>query len=154
MKINLLQASVLSILLYGSQTWILDKACQKKLDGFLTSCLRIILGISREDRVGNDEIYALTNLQPLSCSVQERQLSFLGHSVRRPEDHLVNKYALYAATHGRRGRGAPRTLYHQYISKTLQPNFAISTEEIRRAAQDRRAWREECVAACRRQPNR
>ena len=154
MKIKLLQASVLSVLLYGSQTWVLNEASKQTLNGFLTSCLRIILGIEREDRVENDEIYALTNLQPLSHSVQERQLAFLGHSVRRPEDHLANKYALYAAKHGRRGRGAPRTLYQQYISKILQPNFNISDQEIRRAAQDRRAWKEECVAACRRQPNR
>ena len=150
-KIKLFHASVLSVLLYGSETWILSEPLISKLDAFQTSCLRIMLDVKRSDRVRNETIYAMTNLQPLAHTVQERQLRFLGHCIRRPPEHFVSGYALYSPMHGRRSRGRGRLLYHQYIANLLDPNFTLSPDEIRRAANDRDGWRASCVAACRRQ---
>ena len=148
-KIGLFDASVLSVLLYGSPTWVISDPMAAKINAFQTSCLRIMLDIKRTDRVKNEDIYALTNLQPLTLSVQERQLRFLGHSIRRPREHPVSRYALYHPNHGRRNRGRGKELYHQYIAKIVNPTFTMSADEIRRAASDREGWRT-TVAACRR----
>ena len=46
MKIQLFQSLVLSILLYGAETWTLTKTLQKKLDGVFTRMLRKTLGLT------------------------------------------------------------------------------------------------------------
>ena len=151
-KIDLFKSSVLSVLLYASETWVLNKHLNHLLNTFQNSCLRIILDIPRLDRVSNAEVGTRTNMRPLTYSVHERQLRFLGHSLRRPPDHIVNKYALYFPSHGRRNRGRPLVLYHQYIAEVLNTAILMSPEEIRRAAQDRDLWRRMIAAACCRHP--
>ena len=151
MKMKIFKASVLSVFLYGSETWVISPQMLETINAFQTACLRIILDISHEDRVTNNIVYSRTNMYPLSYTIQERQLKFLGHSLRRPADHIVSMYGLYCPPHGRPSRGQPPTLYPKYISKILHPTFPITTEEIRRAACDRPGWRSQVVAACRRQ---
>ena len=150
MKMRLFKASVLSVFLYGSETWVISPQMRDTINAFQTACLRVILDITHEDRVTNNTVYARTNMHPLTCTIQERQLRFLGHSLRRPADHIVSMYGLYCPPHGRPNRGQPPVLYPKYISKILQPNFPITPEEIRRAACDRTGWRNQIVAACHR----
>ena len=57
LKIRLYKATVLSILLYGSETWITNQQQKSMLDCFATSCYRIMLNVKRTDRVSNAEIY-------------------------------------------------------------------------------------------------
>ena len=57
LKVRLLKASVLSILLYGSETWITSQQQRNMLDSFATSCYRVMLNVKRTDRVTNAEIY-------------------------------------------------------------------------------------------------
>ena len=46
----------------------------------------LMLGIQRFDRVRNTQIHEITNIQPLINTVRQRQLRFLGHILRMPED--------------------------------------------------------------------
>ena len=128
-----------------------DKHLKHLLNTFQNSCLRIIMDIPREDRVSNEEINKRSRMIPLSYSVQNRQLRFLGHSLRRPPDHIINKYALYYPSSGQRNRGRPLVPYHLYIAELLNPVIQPTPDEIRRAAQDRELWRSMIVAACCRQ---
>ena len=139
---DIFKSSVLNILLYASETWVINLTQIQRINAFQTSCLRIILDVKRDDRVTNDEVYSRTNMYPLSYTVQQRQLRFLGHSIRRPAEHYVSMYALFNPTHGRPSRGQPTLLYPKYISKLLNPTFPITPKEIRRAASDRDVWRE------------
>ena len=149
LKMDIFKSSVLSIFLYASETWVINLTQTQRINAFQTSCLRTILDVDRDDRVTNDEVYSRTDMHPLSYTIQQRQLKFLGHSIRRPAEHYVSMYALYNPTHGRPSRGQPPTLYPKYISKLLNPTFPITPEEIRRAASDRDDWRERTEAACR-----
>ena len=116
LKMDIFKSSVLSILLYASETWVLNLTQIQRINAFQTSCLRTILDVNRDDRVTNNEVYSRTDMHPLSYTVQQRQLRFLGHSIRRPAEHYVSMYALYNPTHGRPSRGQPPTLYPRYIS--------------------------------------
>src|SRR5580692_7032635 len=86
LNVRILQATCLSILLYGSEAWVLTKAMCKRLDSFYTSCYRYMLRIKRTDRVRNDIILQTVNQQPLSNVVKERQIRQLGHVLRMQED--------------------------------------------------------------------
>ena len=54
LKIKFFGASVFSILLYATETYVIDAALQSKTNAFQTQCLRIILNISRDDHVRNE----------------------------------------------------------------------------------------------------
>ena len=90
----------------------------------------------------------MTNSEPLINRVRNRQLRFLGHILRLPEEEPVRTYALYIPTHGNRKPGRPRTSYPAYVQRVLgYDEGMISAEQIAHLSQDRNAWRR-LVVAC------
>ena len=77
LKIRIFQASCISILLYGSETWILTDRMKNQLDSFATSCYRIMLGIKRTDKITNEWLYCRTGQIPISNTVASRQLTWI-----------------------------------------------------------------------------
>ena len=55
-KINVFKSNVISVLLYGCETWRTTKADDKKLDAFLHKSLRRILKICWPMRITNEEV--------------------------------------------------------------------------------------------------
>ena len=147
-KVKLFNTTCVTILLYGCESWVLSQDMVSKTNAFATSCYRIMLGIKRQDHVSNTDVYCMTNTQPLIHQVRKRQLSFLGHILRLPEDEPVRTYALYIPPHGKRRPGRPRTSYLSYIQHVLgytEDEMPAST--IATLAQDRSAWKN-LVIAC------
>ena len=54
--LQLYKSLVLSVLLYGCETWKMNKEDGKMLDVFQQKCLRRILKISWQDHVTNEEV--------------------------------------------------------------------------------------------------
>ena len=73
--------------------------------------------------------------------IQQRQLHFLEHILRKPENELVNMYALFPPKHGKRKPGHPMLMFHQYIASIISQAYPPPPEEIRSMVQDRKAWR-------------
>ena len=85
LKIRLFEASCLSVLLYGCETWIVNQEIQKTLDAFATNCYRIMLKIKRIDHITNDQIYRRVKQHPISTKIKKRQLNWFGHMLRREQ---------------------------------------------------------------------
>ena len=150
LKVNIWKAACLSILLYGCESWIISKKLENSLNSFATSCYRVMLNVKRLDKVSNNKILESVGIKhPLNLTVQRRQLKFVGHSLRRAEDELINEYVLYTPEpyHGKRGAGRPPLLYPDYIAKLINNNTPPTIKEIRRAAQNRQEW-QRIVDAC------
>ena len=62
LKCKLYRALVLSVVLYSSETWTMNKSVQQKLESFHTSCLRRILCFSYLERVTNEEVLARSRI--------------------------------------------------------------------------------------------
>ena len=89
-------------------------------------------------------IHEMVGIQePLVLKVQRKQLRFIGHSLRKAESELINKYALYTPepSHGNRGRGKPQMLYPNYIAKLINSEIPPTIDEIRASAKNRQGWR-------------
>ena len=100
------------------------------------------------DRVSNAKIYDLTQTALLVENVRTRQLSFLGHVLRMPDDEPCKEYALYIPPHGKRKPGRQRTLFLRYIQHLLgDTDNMIGPGKLSELAQDRCGWRN-LVAAC------
>ncbi len=69
-------------------------------------------------------LYARARARPISTVIRKRQLSFIGHCLRMPNDELVNIYALYQPKPSAAHKwGAPRRNYIDQISGQLfSPN--------------------------------
>ena len=116
LKINIYKTAVLSILLYGCETWTMIKHIEQEIDAFGTNCMQILLGIKCIDKVPNASIYEQTEMRPITCILRERQLRYLGHVLQLDENETARKFALYAPTFGQRKRGRPKLSYARYIA--------------------------------------
>ncbi|XP_038056051.1 uncharacterized protein LOC119728045 [Patiria miniata] len=85
-KVKLFQTICVTVLLNGCETWVITHDMEDKINAFATSCYRIMLNIRRLDRIPNTTIYNLTNTVSLVVRLRTRQLKFLGHVLRMPDD--------------------------------------------------------------------
>ena len=134
MKIKLFQSLVLSILLYGAETWTLTKTLQKKLDGVFTRMLRKALGLTWRDMVPNIELYG--NIPTLSSELRQRRLRFAGHC-RRRQDELCSRMLMWQPQHGKRRRGAPTRTYLDI----LENDTGMARDNLQNLMGDRGLWR-------------
>ena len=65
-KMRIYNAAVLSVLLYGAETWPLTGTLSSRLDGFDSRALRSILGIHWRDLVSNETVRTLAGQPPAS----------------------------------------------------------------------------------------
>ena len=71
LKIKFLNASLLSVLLYATDSYVIDTFLQNNQ----TQCLIIILNINKEDHVTKEHVYKLTNTQPLMNRLAKTRMS-------------------------------------------------------------------------------
>ncbi|XP_076028447.1 uncharacterized protein LOC143017543 [Oratosquilla oratoria] len=87
-KISVYKVICLSILLYRSESWVLYRRHLKKLEAFHTNCLQCILGVKWWHRVLHAEIHSRAHVNPIETIISQRQLRWLGHTIRMPTDRF------------------------------------------------------------------
>ena len=92
-----------------------------------------MLGIRRTDRIRNATVLASVNRGPFIDTVIRRQLRTLGHWIRRGQDTLVGRLALFVPGNGRNRRGRPRLTYTKHVEAIT----GMTIEELREVALDR-----------------
>nr|XP_006822761.1 PREDICTED: uncharacterized protein LOC102806375 [Saccoglossus kowalevskii] len=139
-KLKLYKSLVLSVLLYGSETWKMTKGDERKLNTFQTKCLRRIMKIKWQDHVRNEELLTRTGMEKLSTTVMKRRWKFIGHTLREEPTSICNT-ALTWAPEGKRKRGRPKTTWRRTVEKERNKAEWKSWAEARVAAADRTEWR-------------
>ncbi|KAL1273454.1 hypothetical protein QQF64_029316 [Cirrhinus molitorella] len=86
-KLRIYNSAVLSILLYGSETWPLNKTLAARIDGFDSRALRTIENIRWPQRVSNEALRARTRQPRASGLVAQRRTRWFGHVLRLPPDY-------------------------------------------------------------------
>ena len=90
-KLHVYRSCVLSVVLYGSETWTVLEADLRRLEAFHMRCQRRILGIRWNDFVRNADITILTGLPSLQHIMSSRRNSMFGHIARMKEDVPANR---------------------------------------------------------------
>ena len=143
---------LLSVLLYGCESWIVETTMESKINSFATSCYRVLLGISRLDRVPNEDILATVGRRPLIISVRRRQLGWLGHVLRRDEKEPAKIFALYTLEHGKAKQGQPPNTYLKQIASLLHGHHGdITPKNFIESATNKEEWYRRTDAFRRRQ---
>ena len=89
LKCKLYRVLVLSVVLYSSVTWTMNKSTQRKLESFHTSCLRRILCFSYMERVTNEKVLARSLMSTLSAMIMIKRLKWFGQILRMNDDRLA-----------------------------------------------------------------
>ena len=141
LKRNFFRATVESVLVYGSISWTLTSALEKKIDGAFTRMLRAALNKSWTDHLTNVELYG--NIPRVTTTIREQRLRFAGHCWRS-KNEICSEVLLWEPLHGRRSCGRPKKTYIDQLIADTEYN----KEDLTNAMNDRDGWRE-CVIASR-----
>jgi len=137
-KIRLMTTYVWSILLYGCESWTLDKDIERRLEAAEMWFLRRILRISWTDKVKNEEVLRRADVtKKLVQTIRKRQLSFLGHVYRKDD---LERAVLTGRIKGKRDRGRQRLTYLESLNTWVNKG-AKSKSEFLRVAERREDWR-------------
>jgi len=146
-KMRLYNALVISVLLYGSETWTLRKADERRLEAFHMNCQRRILGIRWFHFITNASVTSQTG-KDMASHIRRRRLSVIGHVRWLPEATPAH-YALRLAMDTRAGyrsdnrpewkrrRGRPCRAWMQQIEE----DSGLNVNDAWRIAHDRKSWR-------------
>ena len=118
-KICLFKTLVPPVLPYGCETWNITKNGETKLNSLQCQCLRQRLRIRWQQRVTNNRVVEMAEIDAISYEVQRSRWNWLGHVLRSKG---VNDYftALRYTPESRRARGRPKTT----VAKAAAPDGA------------------------------
>ena len=122
-------------MMYGAETWAVQKAQEKKLDVAEIRMERWMSGVNKLDRIRKEIIRGATKVGEISMKVHESRLKWYGHVLRR-EYEYVGKRAMAMEVPGKRRDGRPKRRWLNIIRNELSER-----ELSREGAQDRAKWR-------------
>ena len=79
-KLRIFNSNVKSVLLYGSETWLMTEKLRARLQTFINKCLRKVMRIFWPDWITNKELWSATNQEPIDQEIRRRKWRWLGHS--------------------------------------------------------------------------
>ena len=89
-KIRLYKSLIQPIALYGCETWTLRQTEEKKLLVFGITALRFLLGVTKVDKLRNENIREQLSMNKITLQVvQNRQNQWLGHVLRMKYDRIA-----------------------------------------------------------------
>ena len=138
-KLRIFNSNVKSILLYGSETWRLNKSTVQKLQSFYNRCLRRIVNVHWPDTISNKGLYDRTRQQPLEIDLKKRKWRWIGHTMRKPRDNIT-KRALLWNPQGNRVRGRPRNTWRREVEAEMK-TVGMTWYNLEEMARNRRDWR-------------
>ena len=132
---KLLHCYVISTLIYAAETWIINVADMKRIEGFEMWCLRKMLKVSYKEHKTNEEVMRVAGYKrSLKMDILRRKAKYLGHTLRK---NGMQRQLLEAYIEGSRGRGRPRHTWLHNVKKGMQMTYT----ELVRAADDRVQFR-------------
>lgn len=88
--VSIFKSLILSVLVYGCETWKLTKIEKKRIDTFKTKCPREILKNRWQEHFPNKAVLEMAVKENISCGVRRRRWDWIGHVLRKdPMDDCV-----------------------------------------------------------------
>ena len=112
LKAKVYRLVVQPVLTYGTECWALNKRDEKRLEVTQMNMLRRMLGVTRRDRLRNEEVRERTAMQENIVKVVERsKMRWYGHVVRRAMDCPVM---------GKRNRGRQLRRWKDWVEARMK----------------------------------
>ena len=138
-KIPVYKAAVLTSLLYGCETWTLNKKQIMRLEKFHQTTLRKIARIKWFHKVTNYEVLSRCNICSLQSMIDIARLRWTGHVVRMENDRIPK-----ALLYGRLATGIPKRGNHNTYLNSVKSTLracGIGCTRLEELASVRNNWR-------------
>jgi len=145
LKIKIYRNIILTVVLYGCETWSLTLREERRLRVCENRVLRKLFGPKRDEVTGewrklhNEELNDLYSLPNIVRVVKSRRMRWAGHVARMGEDRGVQR-VLVGKPEGKRPWGKPRRKWEDNIKIDLQ-EVGGGRGDWMELAQDRDRWR-------------
>ena len=130
------------ILTYGHESWTLTTKTRSQLQAAEMKVLRLIKGVTRLDRLRNEDIRRELDMEGILDFVERGQLRWFGH-VKRMEEQRYPRRFLEWRPQGRRPVGRPKMRWMENIERGVRRRGS-SLQEIdeEKLYEDRQQWRQ------------
>ena len=122
-KVCLVKAMVFPVVMYGCESWTIQKGEHRRIDDFELWCWRRLLRVPWTERRSNQSI--LKEISP-ECSLEELllklKLQYFGHLKRRADS--FEKTLMLAKIEGRRRRGRQRMRWLDGITDSMDMSLS------------------------------
>ena len=126
---KLFNMCILPVMLYGAQTWSLTSRQQERLRVAQRGMERRMLGVTRRDKIRNDEIRRRTGVTDVVQMARNLKWSWAGHISRRSDNRWTVRITEWTPRDSGRSRGRQRRRWRDELPR----NFS-------RLAKNRMMW--------------
>ena len=140
-RMKITKAVAWATLLYGCESWTMNKKSMEKLKAFEMKSYRRMMKISWQERKTNEFVWnKVTETlggrpESITETVKKRKLKYFGHQMRKPT--AMTKTLIQGKVEGARERGRPRRQWEDDIKEWTGEGL----RELSRMAMDREKWR-------------
>ena len=145
-KQRVYRATVLSVLLYGAETWTTKTESMRQLNAFHNRCVRTIMGITKyqqwKEKITSKRLAAAFGVEEtMTHLLMKHRLRWLGH-LARMEPIRMPKQLLFGELEKKRPSHGTKRRWRDVVAADIKA--AGVSENWYEVAQDRRAWRALC----------
>lgn len=146
LKIKIFKTNVLSVLLYGCETWKVTNSIIQKVQVFINKCLKRILKIYWPNTIRNEHLWSETGFERMELMIRRRKWNWIGHTLRKPVGDIARS-SLDWNPQGSRRRGCPKTTWKRTVVKEAG-SIGKVWKEVLDLAKNRVRWRLFVDALC------